>query len=219
MHFEFLVEDKSGSKLLEAVLDKILGPDGNPHTRKIISYKGVGRLPTNLQGTLDPERRILLDRLPKLLRGYGRSLAHTDAAVVVVVDLDSRDCIAFKQELLDVLNQCNPRPRTLFRIAIEEMEAWMLGDRDAIRSAYPYADHRVLDRYRQDDICGTWEVLADALYPGGSRKLKRLGYPPIGKEKFQWAENIGPLIDIDANRSKSFQVFRDGILRLVGNAP
>ena len=63
MHFEILVEDASGKIALESVLEKILGPNGQDHTYKIISYKGIGRIPKDLRGKTDPQKRILLDRL------------------------------------------------------------------------------------------------------------------------------------------------------------
>lgn len=217
MHFEILVEDKSGKIALESILENILGLNGQEHTYRIISYKGIGRIPRNLRGTIDPQKRILLDRLPKLLKGYGKSLKNFSAAVVVIVDLDNKDCLTFKQEMLDILNDCNPQPTTLFRIAIEEGEAWLLGDRNAITSAYPRAKVQVLNDYTQDCICGTWETLADAVYPGGSEKLKKLGWPYTGQAKCKWAENIAPHLNVDVNRSKSFQVFRDGIRNLVDN--
>ena len=217
MHFEVLVEDRSGSVALDCILEKILGPNGSVHSWKIHAYKGIGRIPRNLRDVTDREKRILLDRLPKLLRGYGRSLKSLSqpAAVVVVVDLDTRDCRAFKQELLAVLNACRPRPRTLFRIAIEESEAWLLGDRAAVKAAYPGAKDSVLNGYVQDSICGTWEVLADAVHPGGAARLKQSGYPETGMAKREWAEKIAPHVDVDRNGSRSFQVFRDGVKALV----
>ena len=215
MHFEVLVEDQSGSIALKEILPKILRDD-DEHTWKIIPYRGIGRLPRNLRGVTDAEKRILLDRLPQLLRGYGKSLQHFPAAVIVVVDLDDRDCIEFKSELLDVLNACSPRPKTLFRIAIEEGEAWLLGDRDAVKTAYPNAKDSVLNSYVQDSLCGTWEVLADAVYPGGAMGLKKLGYPETGRAKCEWADMIAPYMDVDSNESKSFQVFRDGVRNLAG---
>ena len=216
MHFEVLVEDRSGSTALHFIMEKILGANGSDHTWEIHPYKGVGRVPPNLRGVTDPKKRILLDRLLRILQGYGRSLKDIGhlAAVVVVVDLDDRDCMAFKQELLNVLNACNPRPKTLFRIAIEESEAWLLGDRDAVKAACPGAKDSVLDGYVQDSICGTWEVLADAVHPGGSARLKKSGYPAAGVAKCEWAESIAPHLDMDRNRSRSFQVFRDGVKAL-----
>ena len=215
MHLEILVEDQSGSISLEVMLEKILGANGTVHSWRIHPYKGAGRLPRNLSGVTNPSDRILLDQLPRILRGYGKSLPDS-SAVIVVVDSDDKDCLNFKQELLNVLNACNPRPRALFRIAVEESEAWLLGNRAAVEAAYPNAKSLVLDRYVQDSICGTWEILADAVHPGGAQKLKRLGYPEVGRAKCEWAERIAPYLDVDQNQSKSFQVFREGVRNLVG---
>ena len=179
------------------------------------AYRGIGRLPKDLRTVEDRQNRLLLNQLPRILRGYGRSLTDS-SAVIVVVDLDKRDCMAFKQELLAVLSKCNPSPRTLFRIAIEESEAWLLGDRDALKSAYPKARDSVLDGYVQDSMCGTWEVLADAIHAGGSKRLRQAGYPVAGQAKCEWARAIAPHINVDQNQSKSFQVFRDGVRSLAG---
>ena len=215
MHFEVVVEDRSGKLALEIILEKILGPNSAEHSWKIFSYQGVGHIPRNLYATPNPHRRLLLEYLPKQLRAYGKSLSQT-SAVIVVVDLDSRNCVDFKQELLGLLQSCNPRPNALFRIAIEEGEAWLLGDRTAVKTAYRRAKNSVLDNYVQDSICGTWEILADAVHPGGSLGLKKLGYPEIGKAKCRWAQEIAPHMDVHNNQSVSFQVFRDGVKSLAG---
>ena len=215
MHFEVLVEDTSGKDALEQILPKIVGANNTLHSWRLRSYRGLGRIPKDLHGKTDPQKRILLDRLPRILQGYGHCLPDS-ASVIVVVDLDTRDCMAFKQELLDVLAACNPRPRTLFRIAIEESEAWLLGDPNAVKAAYPRARDSALNSYEQDSICGTWEVLADAVNRGGSAPLKRVGYPEVGIAKCDWAGKIAPHMDVDKNNSKSFQVFRDGVRRLAG---
>ena len=155
MHFEILVEDESGKIVLEAIADRILESVGADHTHRIHSYRGIGHIPKGLTGTTDPRSRILLDRLPGILRGYGKSLQSYPAAVVVIVDLDDKDCRVFKQAMSDILDACDPKPTTLFRIAIEEIEAWLLGDRAAVKAAYPRAREQVLDDYAQDSICGT----------------------------------------------------------------
>lgn len=216
LHFEVLVEDKSGSIALEAILEKILGPNKAPHSRRIHPYKGLGRIPKDLRNATDPKKRVLLDRLPNILQGYGKSLqpfGHS-VAVIVVVDLDAEDCMKFKRELLDVLKKCDPRPTALFRIAIEEIEAWLLGDRDAVKAAYPRAKDSILESYIQDSACGTWEVLADAVHPGGSAHLKKSGYPEIGMAKCEWAERIALHMDVERNKSRSFQSFRDTVRNL-----
>ena len=213
MHFEVLVEDQSGSIAVNVLQEKILGANGSPHSWKIHPFKGSGRIPEDLHRKSDPAKWLLLNRLPRRLQGYGKGL-DASSAVVVVVDLDDRDCIALKRDLLEVLDACDPRPAVLFRIAVEESEAWLLGDRAAVKAAYPRAKDSVLACYRQDAICGTWEVLADAVHAGGSATLAKSGYPETGRAKSEWARKIAPHIDPDRNRSPSFQAFRDGVLRL-----
>lgn len=215
MHFEVLVEDRSGSIALEHVMEKVLGPNNAAHSWRVHPYRGIGRIPKDLRRGKDPKKRLLLDRLPGILQGYGRSLGDVGlAAVMVVVDADARDCRAFKRELLHVLDACKPRPRTLFRIAVEESEAWLLGDREAVKAAYPCARDSVLDGYVQDSTCGAWELLADAIHPGGAPALGK--WPASGQAKCEWAERIAPRMDVDRNRSRSFQVFRDGVRKLAG---
>ncbi|WP_312963646.1 DUF4276 family protein [Stutzerimonas nitrititolerans] len=212
MHIEILVEDSSGQTLLETLVPKILGTQGDPHTWRIHFYKGIGRIPKNLNAGGDPAKRILLDQLPKLLRGYGRTPGID--AVVVVLDSDRRDCVDFLAELKALAAGCNPAPNTLFRIAVEEMEAWYFGDRQALLKAYPRAKADVLNRYQQDSVCETWERLADAIYPGGSAAIKKAGWPLPGQVKHEWAEKIGPLLEPDQNISPSFGKLRDGLRRL-----
>ena len=216
MHSEVLAEDPSGSIALGHILENILGTNYTEHSWRMHPYKGKGRLPNNLYEAPNPQNQQLLNNLPSLLRGLGRGLDESTSVVVVVVDLDDDDCLRFKQDLLNVLNTCNPRPRTLFRIAIEESEAWLLGDRAAVKAAYPDARDAVLSGYVQDSICGTWEVLANAVHQGGAAKLKQLGFPADGEAKCEWARNIARRMDVDRNQSKSFQVFRDGVRNLAG---
>ena len=216
MHFEILAEDQSGSIALEHIFEKILGANYTEHSWRMHPFRGKGRLPDNFYESPNPKNQQLLNNLPRLLRGLGKSLDESTSVVVVVVDLDDDDCMRFKQDLLNVLNGCNPRPRTLFRIAIEESEAWLLGDRAAVRAAYPNAREAVLDGYVQDSICGTWEVLANALYQGGAARLEQLGFPADGEAKCDWARKIAPRMDVDSNQSKSFQVSRDGVRKLAG---
>jgi len=102
---------------------------------------------------------------------------------------------------------CNPKPETRFCFAIEEGEAWFLGDLYAVKRVYPKAKDAVLDSYINDSICGTWEKLADAVYPGGSSTLSKNGWQVIGAEKSKWAEAITPHMNVANNKSPSFCYF------------
>lgn len=213
MHIEILVEDSSGEKLLQFLLPQFLGPQGKPHSWRLHAYKGIGRIPRKLVTKSDPTKRILLEQLPKLLRGYGKTPGID--AVVVVLDTDKRDCTAFLAELKSAADSCSPALNTLFRLAIEEVEAWYFGDHDALLAAYPRAKPDVLKKYVQDSVCDTWELLADAVHPGGSAAIKKAGWPLPGQVKHEWAKKIGPLMNPEQNISPSFVKLRDGLRRLV----
>ena len=173
------------------------------------SYRGVGHLPKNLKSTENPSRRILLDNLPKLVRGCAATPYVT--ALIVVVDVDNHDCKEFLNELKSIHDTIAPNSNVIFRIAIEEMEAWLLSDSPAILSAYPDANEPVLLGYVPDSICGTWETLANAIHPGGAAALKAEGWPAPGIAKCEWATKIGPHIDFDTNASPSFRKFLEAL--------
>ena len=216
MHFEILVEDKSGEKMLNILLPLIIGEQ---HTYQIHSYKGIGHIPKNLKSRTAVSKRILLNPLPRLLRGYGNTFSkyplNYQAVVVVICDLDNECLKSFRQELFSVLDTCKPKPETRFCIAVEEGEAWLLGDITAIKKVYLNANDKFLNGYQNDAICGTWELLADAIYVGGAEKLKNQPWNVIGRIKSEWAEQITPHLDIDRNKSPSFCYFRDKIRELI----
>ncbi|MBN1984446.1 MAG: DUF4276 family protein [Chitinivibrionales bacterium] len=217
MHFEILVEDQSGKKALDIIMQRIID---NEHTYKVIAYKGIGRIPNNIRDAKSAANRILLENLPKLLKGYGRTFAgygsNYQAAVIIVCDLDKKCLKSFREELFNILKDCNPKPVIRFCIAIEEFEAWFLGDISAITLAYPNVNSSTLSAYVNDSICGTWEVLANAVFPGGAQRLLGMGWQAIGSEKFKWAESIAPHMCIDNNNSPSFCYFRDKLRELPG---
>ena len=213
MHFEFLTEDQSSGKAMEILIPKLFD---NRITYRIHSYKGIGRIPKDLRPKSSANKRILLDQLPKLLRGYGYD-AHY-GTIVVICDLDDKDKRIFLSELQRVLYTCNPKPETLFCLAIEEFEAWYLGDLKAVRKAYPKARNDVLNSYNNDSICGTWELLADAVYQGGHKALVKKGRQAIGEQKSIWAKAISPHMGVDDNISPSFRDMHTKLRRAAGNA-
>ena len=154
MHFEILVEDRSGEIALKHLVPKILPKE---HTWGIKSYKGIGHLPKDLKPNSDPVKRAFLNQLPRVLQGYGKTYSHRakdyPVAVIVICDLDDKNREEFLTELKGVLQACHPQPPfARFCLAIEEGEAWLLGDMSAITTAYAQAKLPVLKNYQNDAI-------------------------------------------------------------------
>ncbi len=114
------------------------------------------------------------------------------------------------------METCNPQPETRFCIAIEEGEAWFLGDIPAVKKAYPKAKNTILNAYVNDSICGTWELLADAIFFGGHQKLVAQGWQRVGAEKSEWSINITPHMNLENNKSQSFCNFHRKLEELTG---
>lgn len=207
MHFQFLIEDQSSAVLMEILMKKITS--GNPNiTYDCKSFKGIGGF-TKKNTVKETKSGKLLNDLATYLRGFNKSLQYIQAAIIVVLDNDDRDIDAFRSELESVAVHNKITIDHVFCIAVEEVEAWLLGDEKAILAAYPLARMQVLKTYAQDSICGTWEVLADAVYPGGITRFKRdcPTYIEVGKYKSEWAQKIGKHMDLSFNKSPSFNYF------------
>jgi len=216
MHFEILVEGQAELTTLSIIMNQILGDYGQDHTWRIHKHRGIGRIPLDPAANPNKHDPTLLHNLPSRLRAYGDE-GRDDVVVVVLVDLDARlDCKAFKSDLVSLLSYCQQKPKVLFRIAIEELEAWFFGDQKATKLAYPAFRQQVLDDYVQDSQCGTWEKLADAIYPGGLRALGQHGKRSVRilEQKRIWAKEICRYFDVQINQSPSFKAFRDGLLKM-----
>ncbi|WP_312701654.1 DUF4276 family protein [Sedimentibacter sp.] len=207
VYLECLIEDKSGAILLERILEnyKITHPNLN---YKIKGFRGIGRLPNKLKSYKDVKTQSILNNLPAFLKVLNASLsaAPYKSAIIVIVDNDDNDCVEFKQKFNDLRQRLNLNVESIFCIAVEEMEAWLLGDVDAVLTTFPHAKKQMLLNYKPDSIIGTWEYLADAVYNGGSAKLKKVATSnfEIGKQKCIWADKIGANMDLRNNKSPSF---------------
>jgi hypothetical protein len=185
-HIEILVEEPS----MEAALRLIV-----PKLRGALSFEVY---PYSC-------KQDLLKKLPARLKGYATWLP-ADWRILVILDKDGDDCHTLKRSLermaLDAGLTTRTRPRggryqVANRLAIEELEAWFFGDWDAVCSAYPRVDRNVPRRskYRDPDAIsgGTWEALEQIL---------------------QAAQAIADRMNPAANRSRSFQAFRDVVAEM-----
>lgn len=214
MHLQFLVEDYSSNLFIEQIMSQL--SKRYEYTYDIKPFSGIGGFKKSNKISEIKTKKLLND-LPSYLRGFDRNFSQYEAAIIVVLDNDTRDTCKFRDELYEIAAMAMITIDHVFCIAIEELEAWILGDRDAILTAYPNARISVLNNYEQDSICGTWEVLADILYKGGCAKLKKncKTYSEIGKLKCEWAGNIAKYIDVNRNVSPSFSYFINEILKRI----
>ena len=213
MYIQFLVEDISGSKLIDIIMKKyraesaVISIDYD-----IRPYKGIGGIPKGPVARNNKSQQLLAD-LPKRLKAFNVALKNIqDATLFVVLDNDIRNPKEFEGQLKALSHQENIEIDHVFCIAIEEMEAWLLGDCYALQAAYPKLADRIASKhatYRQDSICGTWEVLADILTRNGFGVFQKQNSTPydVGRCKIEWVENIGKHLDLRKNASPSFLRF------------
>lgn len=202
MHFEVYVEEPSAEVALGVLIPRIVGEG---HTQRIYNLH---------------DKRTLLRELPGRLQSY-RHAPMEDVRIVALIDRDQDDCAALKDEMermaaaahLTTRSASHPgsrKPVMDTRIAIEELEAWFLGDVPALRVPYPKIPVG-LDRqatFRDPDAVagGTWEAL--------ERAMQRHGYHAGGLAKIRLAREVAPHMDPERNRSESFCRFRDALREL-----
>lgn len=152
MFVYFLLEDMSSGVLIDILMEKFVARYPNA-SYKSHSFKGLGGF-TKKNTVKETRTGKLLDDLATYLRGFNKSLQYQpDAAVFVVLDNDDNDPVAFRAKLEKVADDNDITIDHVFCIAIEEMEAWLLGDREALQEAYPCAKMQKLKEYEQDSIC------------------------------------------------------------------
>ncbi|MGN0484409.1 MAG: DUF4276 family protein [Lachnospiraceae bacterium] len=211
MYVQFLIEDHSTEILVNHVMQKLIiqYPDASV-LWDIKSFKGIGHVPKKGK-IMERKTGMLLNDLPQYLRGFDQVLRNMKKSIIIVVlDNDTRDTEEFQTKLNQLAQSCQMQTDYAFCIAVKEMEAWLLGDQAAMQEAYPNCKMNVVQKYEQDSISPTWEVIADAVYPGGRKKLEKNAagaYAEIGKAKAEWAENIGKKMHLHQNISPSFQIF------------
>lgn len=204
MKIYVLVEGPSEREFLDA-----WAPRAFPgHTFKVLVHQGKGRLPRKTQDMPVPRARGMLDLLPATLRAFGESLDRDSEAVLVLVDADEDDCRKLKADLTAMAATIDPCPRVIFRIAVEETEAFYLGDLAGLRSAFPDADMPKARAYANDTVCRTAELF-DAVVRDGS--MNKVG----------WARRMGAKLTTDPakSRSPSFKALWAGIAKLVAHTP
>ena len=209
---QVLVEGYSDVASVREVLTRRFGlKESDDFT--IYPHQGKGAIPANLLGQPAFNQRGLLDQLPAKLRAFGKSWQGNPCAwVLVVVDADRTP---YREVLIELKNMLaglpEPKPRVLFRIAIEETESWFIADFRALRKAYPRINLKNLKKIQPDAVVGAAERLAEAL------GISARSLP--GATKIEWSEAISPHLELLSPFSPSLKKLIDGVERELARNP
>ncbi len=144
-------------------------------------------------------KQDLEQSVPRKLRGWHEP----GVKFVIIRDQDSAECEQVKERLVDLCRK-GRRSDTLVRIACRELESWLLGDLAAIeegtgiKNLTSSQDKR---KFRDPDRLTS---------PSQQLKMIVPGY-----QKVSGARSIAPHMDLEHNRSRSFQAFVQGVLCLL----
>jgi uncharacterized protein YktA (UPF0223 family) len=130
--------------------------------------------------------------IPRIIPGW----CEPNVRFVVLHDKDSNDCKKLKIELKKLVSQ---RTDTLIRIVCSELESWFLGDLNAVEHAFNVN----LSKKKNRRLYQMPDDIANA-----KQELKKL-VPSY--QQISGSQRIAKHLDIENNKSKSFQVFVDGI--------
>lgn len=165
-----------------------------------------GMLPKLLPDNVTPRYIVFHGKqdLEKQLVRRLRFWCTPDTKFVVIRDQDSADCKVVKAKLVDLCEQAG-RPDTLVRVACHELESFYLGDLAAVEAGLQLtglARRQLSSNFRDPDH------LANP-----AQEMKRL---TKGKyQKKSGSRAIGPHLNLEKNRSKSFFTLITGVKKLV----
>jgi hypothetical protein len=184
---EILVEELSMKNFLTVLLPRIL-PNGY-------------RLNENCFIRAHEGKQDLQKSIPRKIRAFNQS--KIPYKVIVLHDQDSADCRVLKQKLKQLVLDNAPIPM-LIRIVCRELEAWYLGDMEAISKVYPafkVDKYRNLTVFRKPDICNAADELK-----------KRI--PTF--QKGYASKEIPKHFNLSQNSSESFNQFVLGLKHFLG---
>jgi len=128
---------------------------------------------------------------------------HEPISVIILHDQDSADCKILKKELLNLSSSF--KKNLLIRIVCRELESWFLGDLKAIEKAYPnFKSNNYLNKRKlmKPDLLNAKDYLKKILP----------NYREVASSR-----EISKYLDINDNRSESFNSFINGIKKIFDN--
>jgi len=181
----FLVEEPSIAIVLKEILPKII-PAQIYCNSIIIPHQG---------------KQDLVKSIPIKLRAFQFS---PNTKFIIVHDQDSHDCQKLKSELLNICKNVG-NSEVMVRIICHELESWFLGDLKAVEKGYNLEENTLSKKHNNKKFRNP-----DQLNSGKQelRNLVKEYYPATHSKK------IAPHLSLTENKSKSFQVFCNGMIKI-----
>lgn len=162
--------------LLSCIMPTIIQP---PHSFRVIPHRGISDLRKSL---------------PNKLKGWRAP----DSKFLILVDQDATDCRERKAEFEAICLRHKAKDDFAVRIVCQELEAWFLGDVEALLKSELPGSKRLGD-YRNKELC----VAPDNVVKPSRRLADILG----SYQKVSGAKAVAPHMDLKRNTSVSFNVF------------
>lgn len=186
---EILVEEPSMKEFLSILLPNVISEPWVLNENYFIrAFEGK----TDLQRNIPSKVKFL------------SNWRHEKVGLVIMQDQDSADCKVLKQKLVDICEESGNCPK-LVRIVCKELESWYIGDFEAVHMAYQnfnYQNYINKAKYRIPDNCNAYDELRKIL-------------PEF--QKVGGAKKIAPYINVEKNKSVSFQQTISGLLNFFEN--
>jgi Domain of unknown function (DUF4276) len=149
-------------------------------------------------------KQDLTKSIPKKIKAFSFK---PNTKFVIVHDQDSHDCKKLKADLWQLCQQ-EGKSEVTIRIICHELESWFLGDLTAVEKAYGLNPESLSKKQNQNKFRDPDRLNS------AKEELKKLVseyYPGTHSSE------IAPYLSLTENRSRSFQVFLDGIKKIISN--
>ncbi|WP_017293842.1 DUF4276 family protein [Geminocystis herdmanii] len=147
-------------------------------------------------------KQDLVKSIPRKLKAFE---FNPNTKFIIVHDQDSHDCQKLKLELFNLCQKAG-NSDVMVRIICHELESWFLGDLLAIEKAYNL-EQNTLSKKQNNQKFRNPDQLNSAKQE--LRNLVKQYYPATHSQK------IAIYLSLTENKSKSFQVFLDGIKKMI----
>lgn len=187
----FLLEEPSAKEMLKGLFDT--------HKKALFDAEEIDIKYITFNGKQDLEKNIEL-KIKKWLT--------VNSYFMVIRDQDAGDCHAIKRNLIAICEKTGKLNKISVRIACHSLESFYLGDLGAVEAGLKLNGLKKLENknpYREPDKISNPVQILERITSGN------------GYQKISGSRAISPYLDINNNKSSSFNALICGIRNIIKN--